>query len=105
MKFGVNTFVWVSPCTTEAVCDLAPRVKGMGFDILEIACENPALIDAIAVRRELDKNGLSGIICGAFGPDRNLCGTNPEYVNNAKGYIRWLIDAAVIDGSDAYRAR
>jgi hypothetical protein len=27
MKFGVNTFVWVSPCTTEAVRDLAPKVK------------------------------------------------------------------------------
>jgi D-psicose/D-tagatose/L-ribulose 3-epimerase len=99
MKFGVNTFVWVSPCTTEAICDLAPRVKGMGFDILELACENPALIDAKVVRRELDKNGLSGIICGAFGPDRNLCSTNPEYVKNAKNYIRWLIDAAVIVGS------
>ena len=27
MKFGVNTFVWVSPCTTDAVRDLAPKVK------------------------------------------------------------------------------
>jgi D-psicose/D-tagatose/L-ribulose 3-epimerase len=99
MKFGVNTFVWVSPCTTDAVCDLAPKVKGMGFDILELACENPALIDTKVVRRELDKNGLSGIICGAFGPDRNLCSTNQEYVKNAKNYIRWLIDSAVIVGS------
>jgi D-psicose/D-tagatose/L-ribulose 3-epimerase len=99
MKFGVNTFVWVSPCTTEAVCELAPKVKAMGFDILELACENPALIDAKAVRSELDKNGLSAIVCGAFGPDRNLCSINPEYVNNAKNYIRWLIDAAVIVGS------
>ena len=49
MKFGVNTFVWVSPCTTEAVKDLAPKVKSMGFDILEISVENPELIDAHAV--------------------------------------------------------
>ena len=45
MKFGVNTFVWISPCTTSAVKDLAPKVKGMGFDILEISCENPELIN------------------------------------------------------------
>ena len=45
MKFGVNTFVWVSPCTTEAVKDLAPRVRSMGFDILELAVENPGLIE------------------------------------------------------------
>lgn len=99
MKFGVNTFVWVSPCTTAAVRDLAPKVKSMGFDILEVACENPDLIDPKAVRTELDKNGLKGIICGAFGPDRNICSSNPQYVANAKTYIRWLIDAAVVVAS------
>ncbi len=45
MKFGVNTFVWVSPCTTAAVKELAPKVKEMGFDIFEISCENPDLLD------------------------------------------------------------
>lgn len=95
MKFGVNTFVWVSPCTTAAVRELAPKVKSMGFDILEIACETPDLINAGAVRSELDKNGLEGIICGVFGPDRNICDVNSMTVANAKNYIRWLIDAAV----------
>lgn len=99
MKFGVNTFVWVSPCTTAAVRDLAPKVKDMGFDILEIACENPSFTDMGAIRAELDRNGLSGIICGAFGLDRNISSSNPQYVSNAKAYIRWLIDAAVVVGS------
>src|SRR5512140_1854999 len=99
MKFGVNTFVWVSPCTTQAVREHAPRVKSMGFDIFEISCENPDLIDPQAVKQELDRNGLQGIICGAFGPDRNICSTNPEYVANAKEYIRWLVDAAAAVGS------
>lgn len=99
MKFGVNTFVWISPCTTTAVRDLAPKAKSMGFDILEIACENPGLIDASAVRHELDKNGLRGIICGAFGPDRNICSSNAQFVANAKSYIRWLVDAAAVVGS------
>ena len=55
MKFGVNTFVWVSPCTTSAIQDLAPKVKSMGFDILEISCENPELIDVKQVKADLRK--------------------------------------------------
>jgi D-psicose/D-tagatose/L-ribulose 3-epimerase len=100
MKFGVNTFVWVSPCTTEAVKDLAPKVKSMGFDILEISVEKPDLIDTHAVNDILQENQLEGIICGAFGPDRNICSKDPKINENAKGYIRWLIDAAREIGSE-----
>jgi D-psicose/D-tagatose/L-ribulose 3-epimerase len=99
MKFGVNTFVWVSPCTTQAVEELAPRVKDMGFDILELSIENPALIDVPRVKQILEANHLLAIVCGAFGPDRDLASSNPQYVENAKSYIRWLIDAAVDLGS------
>ena len=99
MKFGVNTFVWVSPCTTSAVKDLAPKVKRMGFDILELACENPELIDLKQVKIDLENNKLKPVVCGAFGPDRNLCSHDPQIVENARIYIRWLIDAAAELGS------
>lgn len=99
MKFGVNTFVWVSPCTAQAVKDLCPKVKSMGFDILEISCENPDVLDITAVKKELVRYGLDGIICGAFGPDRNICSVDPKIVASAKSYIRWLIDSAVVLGS------
>lgn len=99
MKFGVNTFVWVSPLTTAAVRDLAPRVKQMGFDIFELSCENPDLLDVSAIKTELAKNELDTIICGAFGPDRNLCSAEPGIRENAKSYIRWLVDAASALGS------
>jgi D-psicose/D-tagatose/L-ribulose 3-epimerase len=100
MKFGVNTFVWVSPCTTEAIRDLAPKVRSMGFDLLEISVENPALIDVAAVKEILAKNQLGTVMCGAFGLDRNLCSTNPEFRENARQYILWLIDAAAELGAD-----
>jgi D-psicose/D-tagatose/L-ribulose 3-epimerase len=99
MKFGVNTFVWVSPCTTQAVEELAPHVKALGFDILELAVENPALLDLPRVQAALQANGLEAIVCGAFGPDRNLASSDPQPVENAKAYIRWLIDAAAELGS------
>ncbi len=94
MKFGVNTFVWVSPCTTQAVKDLAPKVKSMGFDILEVSIENPDLIDGKAVKEILKENQLEGIVCGAFGPNRNICSSDPKIRENAQAYILWLIDAA-----------
>jgi len=99
MKFGVNTFVWVSPCTTSAVKDLAPKVKDLGFDILEIACETPELINVTQVKNDLKQNNLMPIVCGAFGPDRNICSSDSKIVENAKIYIRWLIDAADEIGS------
>jgi len=55
MKFGVNTFVWVSPSTTRAVVELAPKVKSMGFDILEIACETPELLDPPTIKVALEE--------------------------------------------------
>jgi D-psicose/D-tagatose/L-ribulose 3-epimerase len=99
MKYGVNTFVWVSPCTTQAAIELAPHVKELGFDILELSIENPALIDVARVKKAVKDNQLEPIVCGAFGLDRNLCSPDLRIVENAKAYIRWLIDAAAELGS------
>jgi D-psicose/D-tagatose/L-ribulose 3-epimerase len=100
MKFGVNSFVWVSPCTTEAVKELAPKVKSMGFDILEIACENPNLLDIQTIKNVIAENRLSAIICGVFGADRNICSFDPKVRENARKYILWLIDSAAYLGSE-----
>jgi D-psicose/D-tagatose/L-ribulose 3-epimerase len=94
MKFGVNSFVWVSPSTTEAVMALALKVKSMGFDILEIAVENPDLLDIPKIKEALSATQLSAIICGVFGPNRNISSTDSMVRANARKYILWLIDAA-----------
>ncbi len=99
MRLGVNTFVWVSPCTTDAVRELAPKAKSMGFDTLEIACENPALLDVAIIREILSSYQLSTVVCGVLGPDRNLSNADPFVRENARQYIRWLVDAAAYLGS------
>jgi D-psicose/D-tagatose/L-ribulose 3-epimerase len=99
MKFGVNTFVWVSPFSSDRFCDLAARAKGFGFDILELAIENTDLVDVHLIKRELAEMDIELVICGAFGPDRNLASADPAPRENAKAYIRWLIDAASELGS------
>ena len=100
MKFGVNTFVWISPLTTAAVKELAPKVKEMGFDIFELSCENPNLLNPKEIKEILAVNGLDPIVCGAFGPDRNICSEDPVIREKAKSYIRWLVDAARELGSE-----
>ena len=99
MKFGVNSFVWVSPCTTKTVEELAPKVRSMGFDILEIAYENPELLDIPAIKEILAKNQLSTIVCGVFGADRNICSGDRHIRKNAGNYMRWMINSAALLGS------
>ena len=41
MKFGVNTWVWTAPLTTEELEVLAPKIAKMGFDHIEIPIDDP----------------------------------------------------------------
>jgi D-psicose/D-tagatose/L-ribulose 3-epimerase len=45
MKFGVNTWVWTAPLTTEELEVLAPKIASMGFDHIEIPMDDPKTLD------------------------------------------------------------
>jgi D-psicose/D-tagatose/L-ribulose 3-epimerase len=94
MKFGVNAWVWVSPCTTDELAALAPKVKQIGFDILEIPIEGTFDLDYNVGAQILKDNGLSGSMCAAMGPDRDLIHTDGKVRENGMTYIRHCIDAA-----------
>ena len=94
MKFGVNTFNFVSPFRTAADLSLLDRVKGMGFDLIEIAFEDPAAIDVAALADYAAALDLGVLVCGAFGPGRNLASADAAERRATAGYIRGLIDAA-----------
>ena len=49
----------------------------MGFDVVEIAVEDPSLIDIKAVKKALEKYNLKASICGAFGPTRDFTHEDP----------------------------
>ncbi|PWJ57163.1 D-psicose/D-tagatose/L-ribulose 3-epimerase [Dyadobacter jejuensis] len=86
MIFGISTFVWASPFST-AQLPLLKKVKAMGYDLIEIAVEDPSLIDWKSVRlaaRELD---LKVTISGAFGAERDISSTNPDFREIGKTYI------------------
>ncbi len=99
MKFGANTFIWESPFATSEHLYLVDKVKDMGFEILEIAVEDPALVDVGVLKQALDNAGLQAIVCGAFGPDRDLANADAQLRQNGMTYVQWLVDAAAELGS------
>lgn len=94
VKFGVSTWLWTSPFSTDSV-SLFPKIKAMGYDTVEIALEDPVLIDTIEVKRALAENNLGVIICGAFGPTRDLTNEDEAVQQNCLQYIKSCLDICV----------
>lgn len=93
MKFGVNSWVWVSPLNVKELKTLAPKVKGMGFDSLEIPIEGVDDLDYKAGAKILSDNGLLTSVCAAMGPDRDLIHSDKAIQKNGMEYIKHCIDA------------
>jgi sugar phosphate isomerase/epimerase len=98
MLFGASTFIWVSPFSTANI-DLLTKVKNMGYDIIEIAVEDTSIIDWTLIKdiaRDLD---LKITISGAFGAERDISSTEPQYRELGKQYIIDCIKIAQNVGS------
>lgn len=94
MQFGANTFIWRSPFSTKTDLDLIDKIKEFGFDFIEIAVETPEIIDLDILKPALQNQGMQAIMCGVFGPERNLSSLKAEERTNAENYIKWMIEAA-----------
>lgn len=86
IKIGVSTWLWTSPFTTDTVA-LFPKIKAMGFDVVEIPVEYPDMIDGLKVKHALVENGLEAVVCGAFGPSRDLTNEDPSVHKHCFDYI------------------
>jgi D-psicose/D-tagatose/L-ribulose 3-epimerase len=93
VKFGISTFVWVSPFRTEAF-GVLEKVASFGFDVIEIAFEDPNLIDVKQLKDTVKRIGLEVATCGVFGANRDLTSDDPDIRENAKRYIRTCLDYA-----------
>jgi len=95
MRFGINTFLFTSPFTTQST-KLFKQFKQWGFDTVEIPIEDPSHIDAAQVKSELDKQGLvCGSVCACLGPDRDLRGT-PRQQRDCLAYLTRLLDQMIV---------
>lgn len=92
IKFGVTTWLWTSPFTTQSIPELFSKIAEMGFDAVEIAVEDPELIDAAEVKKGLNRYGLEAVVCGAFGPTRDLTHEDTAVHENCFNYIRSCLD-------------
>jgi D-psicose/D-tagatose/L-ribulose 3-epimerase len=98
MLFGASTFIWVSPFSNDNLW-LVNKVKQFGFDIIEVCIENPSVVDPGKVREELDKVGIGVILCGAFGPNRDISSDDQKIQSEGIDYLKICIDYAEIIGS------
>lgn len=87
IQFGVSTWLWQSPFTTESV-SLFPKIKAMGFNVVEIPVENPELIDGIKVKQVLDDNGLKPTVCGVFSSTKDLTSDDVSLHENCFQYAQ-----------------
>tara|TARA_R110002167_G_scaffold167170_1_gene364312 strand:+ start:753 stop:1646 length:894 start_codon:yes stop_codon:yes gene_type:complete len=85
-QFGVSTWVWQSPFTTESI-SLFPKIKAMGFDVVEIPVEDPELIHAPTIKHALKDNGLKPTVCGVFGPTKDLTSDDISLHDNCFKYL------------------
>ena len=96
MKFGINTWVWTSPLTTDKLKELAPKIAAMGFDWIETPLESLGDLDYSAARSIIRDNGLLVSACAAMGPDRDLIHEDSAIRQNGIEYLKGCIDACEV---------
>ena len=93
VTFGVSTWLWTSPFNRETIA-LFPKIKSFGYDAVEIPVEDPSLIDIDLVKKALANHGLNPIICGAFGPSRDLTNDDPAFHQTCFTYLDACLEIA-----------
>jgi len=92
IKYGVSTWLWTSPFTTQSIQVLFSKIADMGYDVVEIAVEDPTLIDVKKVKEGLKEFGLEVSICGAFGSSRDLTNESKAVQQTGLAYIESCLD-------------
>ena len=72
----------------------------MGFEYVEIPIEDPGLIEGTTVKKALDDHALKPIVCGAFGPSRDLTSEDPSLHHNCFEYLNKCFDLSLKLGAD-----
>lgn len=91
---GVNTWVWTSPLTDRSLAEIAPRVAGWGFDVLELPVECLDDWDPHRAARVLDDHGLAASVSLVMGEGRELVAADAITVGATQDYLRAVVDAA-----------
>jgi D-psicose/D-tagatose/L-ribulose 3-epimerase len=98
IPLGLSSFVLASPFS-DADLGLFGKVRSFGYDQVEVCVEDPGQLTGPAVARAAADAGLSVLVCGAFGPDRDISHEEAGRRQGGLDYLRRCIDLAVAVGS------
>jgi D-psicose/D-tagatose/L-ribulose 3-epimerase len=95
MRFGVNTWVWVSPLSDEDLEWLVPHIAELGFDWIELPLEQIDTLDYQKAARLIKKHNLGVSACAVISSDRDFIHPDLSVQQNAVAYTKGCIDAVV----------
>jgi D-psicose/D-tagatose/L-ribulose 3-epimerase len=98
LPLGLSTFVLASPFSDRDLGTFG-KVRSLGYEQVEVCIEDPARLTAKAVAKAASDAGLSVLICGAFGPDRDVSHGDRERRRAGLDYLRGCVEFAAGVGS------
>lgn len=98
-SIGVNTWVWTSPLTDVDLAELAPRIAGWGFDVIELPVEQPGDWTPGTAAELLADVGLAASVVLVMPPGRELVAA--PSVAETQDYLRHCVDVAATLGAPA----
>ncbi|WP_300009224.1 sugar phosphate isomerase/epimerase family protein [Pseudonocardia sp.] len=87
---GLSTFVLASPFSDQDL-HLFGKVRGWGYDLVEVCIEDPTVLTAAQVARTARAEGLSVLVCGAFGPGRDVSHEDSAHRRAGRDYLEHCI--------------
>lgn len=99
MKYGFNLLLWTTHVTPDQF-QLFGKLKGAGYDGVELPLFEGDAAHYQTVRKALDDNGLKCTAVTVVGPEANPIA--PEAAVRQKGldHVRWAIDMLAVCGGD-----
>ncbi|MDQ1734566.1 MAG: D-psicose/D-tagatose/L-ribulose 3-epimerase [Pseudonocardiales bacterium] len=98
IPLGLSTFVLASPFSDDDL-QLLAKARAWGYDHVEVCIEDPSLLKASAVARAASDEGLNVLVCGAFGPQRDVSHEDAGMRSAARDYLMHCVEFAHEVGS------
>jgi D-psicose/D-tagatose/L-ribulose 3-epimerase len=98
-QLGANTWIWTSPLTDAWLAEFAPRIRGWGFDIIELPIENLDDWEPGRTRKLLQELGLGATTCLVMPPGRDLVSEDRQQVADTQAYLKSCLDMAAAVGA------
>ena len=99
MRFGMNLLLWSAGFPREAL-PLLEKVKGIGFDGVELPVFDIDAVDVPATRQALKDNGLGVTVCMIVQEDQNLIADDPATRQRGVDHLKRAIDLTAELGAE-----